>query len=142
MNVYRYNQHTMKYYKYNIRDYNTEHPMFNEELHNNDITPCTLYHNTCAYCMTIFKSRTQLFNHLGFMNINIGGRKSKNQYNAEMGDFGLGNIPDMKAKSRRYKRNKRFRYKYRRMRICKAQREKPHATLNLLMEMMDSVKLT
>lgn len=140
MNVYRFNQYTKRYYKYNISDYSADHPMFNCEIHNNDITPNTLHRQTCGYCMTTFSSRTQLFNHLGFMNIDIGGRKGINQYHEEMGDFGIGgNIPNFRVKKRRYKSNKRYRYKWRMM---KRRRERPRAPINLLAYMMDSVRLT
>lgn len=71
MNVYRYNQYTGKHYKYNIDLVDTGHPMFDDSLHNNDITPDVVDSYTCAYCNTCFESRSKLFYHLGFMNINI-----------------------------------------------------------------------
>ena len=60
-----------KTYQYDEDKYDIFTDMFDEKLHNNDITPLIINPYVCGYCQTIFSSRTKLFYHLGYMGINI-----------------------------------------------------------------------
>lgn len=89
MFVYRYNEYTKKYYKYDSDDVDLFDPMFDEDLHDNNLTS---KHNTkCLYCNTEFHSRNQLYHHLGYMNIDIrkDQEAEKDEYDIELGDFGI-----------------------------------------------------
>jgi hypothetical protein len=97
MFIYKFNNFTGKYYKYDIDEFDFFSPMFNESVHNNDIKP--LYDKTstkCGYCEHIFNSRNQLFYHLGYHNINIRFDKitDKMEEDIELGDFGC--MPNLK----------------------------------------------
>jgi hypothetical protein len=45
--------------------------IFDTELHNNDITPMLQGRYSCGYCNFNFPSRNKLFQHLGFMDIDV-----------------------------------------------------------------------
>lgn len=99
MFIYKFNNFTGKYYKYDLDDFDFFSPMFNESVHNNDIKP--LYDKTstkCGYCEHIFDSRNQLFYHLGYHNINIRFDKmdDKMEEDIELGDFGC--MPNLQKK--------------------------------------------
>ena len=68
-----YNTFTKKYYEYDTDEVDESSLMFNKDLHNNDIVIQWNYphKNKCAYCNTTFQSRNKLFNHLGYMGIDI-----------------------------------------------------------------------
>lgn len=69
MFVYKYNNFEKKYYKYDTDNIDIFSPMFDEELHQNELTPYNLHRTICQYCNTEFSSRNKLFYHLKFMNI-------------------------------------------------------------------------
>lgn len=73
MIISSYNTFTQKYYEYDTDEVDESSPMFNKDLHNNDIVVQWNYPHktTCAYCNTMFQSRNKLFNHLGYMGIDI-----------------------------------------------------------------------
>jgi len=83
MFVYSYNNYNGKLYKYKLDEIDLFPPMFNIEIHDNDLIPAS-YDKTsanykfekykCMYCHTYFASRNKLFYHLGFMNININNK--------------------------------------------------------------------
>jgi hypothetical protein len=102
MFVYKYNDFTKKYYKYDSDDVDLFEPMFDEELHDNDMTPLVKHPTTCMYCNTKFSSRNQLFHHLGYMNIDIRCAKSTtcdtDEYNMDMGEFGFEPKPKKRYK--------------------------------------------
>ncbi len=78
MHVLKYNKYTHRYYSYDLEDVDTSSDMFNIDLHDNDIDfERPLPRKKCMYCHTIFKSRNELFYHLGFMNIDIGRRRRR-----------------------------------------------------------------
>lgn len=94
MFLYKYNQYTGKYYKYDMDDYDIMTPMFDETLHIPDdqgMTWDTKSQTTCMFCGTTFDSRNKLFYHLGFMNIDIrkSGFDGTNEYDDDKGDFGM-----------------------------------------------------
>lgn len=111
MFVYKFNNFTQKYYKYDTDDIDLFTDMFDENLHNNDITPMVCNPNQCMYCCTVFSSRNKLFHHLGFMNIDIRRKYEQygNDYDSNMGDFGL--EKKRWRKRRMYKRNRWLKYK-------------------------------
>jgi hypothetical protein len=76
MYVYKYNKYTKKYYKYQLDEYDAHEPKFNENIHVNHVDPYDLPRQQCAYCGYVFDSRNKLFNHLGFLGIDIR-KKSK-----------------------------------------------------------------
>ncbi len=89
MYVIRYNNYTNRYYSYDTEKYDMSTPMFDKDLHNNDVDfERPLSKLKCQYCGTYFDSRDDLFYHLGFMNIDIG--RSPRQ------------------RRRKYRRNQRF----------------------------------
>lgn len=110
MFLYKYNQYTMKYYKYDMDEYDIMTPMFDETIHiENDhgMLWGSDDKNTCTFCGTQFDSRNQLFYHLGYMNIDI--RKHTNNYNEdeyddEKGDFGM--EPHKKKKRKNHTKRK------------------------------------
>lgn len=69
--VYRknnYNQRYYNYYQFEIDD----SMKFNEKIHKTYHLENDNYHPLqCGYCGYFFQSRNKLFNHLGFMNIDI-----------------------------------------------------------------------
>jgi len=69
MFVYKFNQFSNKFYKYDTDYVDIFSPMFDEDLHQNDLTPCNFHRTICQYCNTDFESRNKLFYHLKFMNI-------------------------------------------------------------------------
>ena len=71
MHVFKYNEYTKKYYKYDADEVDLCDPMFDHDLHNNRLTPMTMHPKICMYCNKVFSSRNQLFYHLGYMNIDI-----------------------------------------------------------------------
>jgi hypothetical protein len=93
MFVYKYNEYTKKYYKYDSDLVDLFDPMFDDDLHDNNLTPMTLLTKKCMYCNTEFSSRNQLFHHLGFMNIDIRNANFllnyEDHHNSEMGEFGF-----------------------------------------------------
>jgi hypothetical protein len=106
MFIYKFNQHTKKYYKYDTDDVDIFTPMFDESLHDNSITPVPLPHHACVYCNTMFPSRNKLFHHLGYMNIDIrpphlqGTDHMMSGYDSDMGDYGF----ELKKKRSRKRR--------------------------------------
>lgn len=93
MIIYKLNKYNNRYYQYDLDDYDYMSPMFDEDLHNNDLTPTFVKKTTvCAYCHTAFSSRNKLFYHLGFHNIDICKPKQEDTGNHEdcmMGDYGV-----------------------------------------------------
>lgn len=92
MFLYKFNEHTGKYYKYDTDDVNIFTPMFDESLHDNSWKPTIFCKRICMYCYHVFPSRNQLFHHLGFMNIDITTKNDtpvENGYDIDMGDYGL-----------------------------------------------------
>lgn len=72
MYIYRFNFFNGRYYCYDSNKHDiVNDPLFDFELHDNSITPNMSDRLTCGYCNTRFMTRTQLFYHLGFMNIDI-----------------------------------------------------------------------
>lgn len=101
MYVYRYNEHTKRYYYINISEYDESASTYDEKLHDNHIEPVHVSPLSCCYCNTTYASRSKLFEHLGFMNIAIGGRDNGiDQYNSCMGEHGVtfNKIRDRKRK--------------------------------------------
>lgn len=90
MFIYKYNCHTNKYYKYDNDDIDLFSPMFDDTLHNNNITYITLDRNICMYCNTCFSSRNKLFHHLSYMNINTNkvNTNMEDGYDSDKGDYG------------------------------------------------------
>jgi len=88
MFLFKFNPFTEEYYKYDTDDVDVLDQMFDEKLHDNNITPVIYTKTTCAYCHTCFSSRNLLFKHLGYMGIDIRkpGHVPKNQYDDRLGD--------------------------------------------------------
>ena len=128
MFVYRYNEYTKKYYKYDSDNVDLFDPMFDENLHDNELTLSPQHKTMCMYCNTKFSSRNQLFHHLGYMNIDICTSNSNtvDEYNMDLGDYGL----EPKRKNKRYK-------------ITKSVTPKQHskATQVLIAELLNDLKL-
>lgn len=59
-----------RFYTQSVNDFDPHVSTYNKEIHNNDLTPCTMNPYTCGYCLTTFPSRNRLFYHLEVMNIN------------------------------------------------------------------------
>lgn len=77
----KYNIYTEKSYRYDMDDHDYFAPMFDENLHKNDIIPDFYPNNKiCAYCNTEFQYRNQLFKHLGYHGLDI----RKNELQIEM----------------------------------------------------------
>lgn len=83
--------------------------MFDFKVHDNNVTPIQMPTTTCAYCHTVFESRSALFYHLGFMNIDITHKQNTSasmdqdesnviECTYEAGEFGF-----VKSKRRAYK---------------------------------------
>lgn len=91
MYVYKFNDHTNRYYYYKYDEFSSyvKTPLLDDKLHDNTKDPVTLLSNVCCYCGCNFVSRNKLFNHLGFMNIDIKRSTGISEYNDEMGDFGM-----------------------------------------------------
>jgi len=78
MHILKYNKYTHRYYKYNLEDVDISSSMFDENIHDNDIDfEKPMPKTRCMYCNTIFKTRSDLFYHLGFMNIDIGRQRRR-----------------------------------------------------------------
>lgn len=88
MFLFKFNPFTQQYYKYDTDDVDIMNAMFDEQLHDNNITPVMYKKNICAYCHTCFSSRNSLFKHLGYMGIDIRkpGQIIKNHYDDKLGD--------------------------------------------------------
>jgi hypothetical protein len=65
-----------KLYEYDSDDYDLSSPMFNREVHNNNIIPQIINPHICGYCFVSFDSRNKLFYHLGYNNINTSPHTS------------------------------------------------------------------
>ena len=107
MLIYRFNQYTNKYYSYDMSCHDVNDPMFDETLHNIDVTPIIDDEkpSICAYCGTDFKKRNKLFYHLGFMNINVNGQQKPSfNYDNDLGDYGI--IPLRRGRRRIYRFNR------------------------------------
>lgn len=97
MYLYRYNDYTKKYYKYDMDFYDIMSPMFDETIHNETelgIIWESNNRNMCRFCGTVFNSRNQLFHHLGYMNIDIRKKGTTlmdivNEYDEQKGDYGM-----------------------------------------------------
>lgn len=97
MMAYKYNEFTGKYYHYDMDDYDFFSPMFDETLHCNEWDVPTEYKKskTCWYCNTTFKTRNQLFYHLGYHGINVNPAKAHDDDMAcegedvNYGDYGV-----------------------------------------------------
>ena len=143
MIVYKKNSFTNKYYKYDLDDYDYFGPMFDESLHNNNITPkYDKYDTTCAYCGTSFCSRNQLFYHLGFMNIDIKKRNmvyDKGDDDMELGDYGY-IIEDLDEKPT--KRSKTiYRIRMKTKYVKKKRKNVKKTKFDLISEMLNNVSL-
>lgn len=110
MFIYKFNQHTKKYYKYDTDDVDIFTPMFDEGLHDNSIDPTAFHRHVCVYCNTAFSSRNKLFHHLGYMNIDIrpphlqGTDDMMSGYDSDMGDYGF----ELKKKRKRHHKRKSY----------------------------------
>lgn len=126
MIISSYNKFTKKYYEYDTEDVDESGPMFNKELHNNDITVQWNYPHktTCAYCNTCFESRNKLFNHLGYMGIDI--RHSGMDQNDEEYDKYI-----KQRKRQRRKRFQRWTWKNNRKRMIQKKKKKEISSLLL-----------
>lgn len=79
--IYRFNQYVGKYYLFDYDSVDINSPMFDDILHDNNRTPCMENVHTCGYCNTQFAKRSQLFNHLGYMGIDIRPYADLRDYN-------------------------------------------------------------
>ena len=70
MIVYNFNSFNGRYYCYDMDAYDICTDMFDWSKHDTNLTP-VMKHTVCGYCGTEFISRSRLFYHLGFMNIDI-----------------------------------------------------------------------
>ncbi len=78
MFIERINKYNGKTYFYDSEKYDFSTEMFNDDMHDNSVTPDFCRHSkTCSYCGTTFSSRNKLFYHLGFHNIDIGKKRKK-----------------------------------------------------------------
>ena len=75
--IYVVNQWNGRQYKCHENDIDASN-RWNLLLHDNSQTPI-LYYKTCGYCGTDFRTRVDLFDHLGFMNID-----TRNDYENEL----------------------------------------------------------
>ena len=111
MYIYKYNIYEKKYYRYDTDYIDSFSPMFDETIHQNELTPYNLHSTICQYCNTEFESRTKLFYHLKYMNIdtvNKNGRNydsEKDEYKSELGEIGI--------EIKNSKKNSKFFRKYR-----------------------------
>lgn len=85
--IYNFNNWTQQYYKYPKDQCDMNHVMFDQSLHNNDLTPMTLHKTKCMYCHTDFPTRKELFHHLGFMNIDIRKPEKVDEYKMKKPTF-------------------------------------------------------
>lgn len=123
MFVYRFNDYTGSYYRYDMDDHDMFSPMFDESLHDNAVTPIYVPGSrVCGYCGTCFGSRNRLFYHLAFHNINVlyGGGDAvppamREREDPELGDYGVF-IGDMARRGRELLRARRGRIAKRRAR--------------------------
>lgn len=94
MFLYKFDWFTKKYYKYDTDDVDLFSPMFDDKLHDNDITPSNLSKRICMYCNTCFSSRNKLFHHLSYMNINTKpyndnmDEDKNDEYQSDKGEYG------------------------------------------------------
>lgn len=63
--VSKRNPFTLKHYRLSLDDF--DEPI----IHDNDVIPQIIDPYVCGYCQKHFTSRNKLFNHLGFMGIDI-----------------------------------------------------------------------
>ena len=106
MFLYKYNEYTKKYYKYDMDLYDIMSPMFDETIHvpnDQGMMWGSNNRNICHFCGTVFDSRNQLFYHLGYMNIDIRkpGIEIESSYDIEKGDFGMEPKPYKKRQKRK-----------------------------------------
>lgn len=101
--VERKNVFDGKAYCWDVDDIDSEE--FDVKLHDNTATPIIFHSQQCMYCKAIFPSRNRLFQHLGFMNIDI--RRPQHMQDQLM----LGNDADSHSSrtSKRRKNRKRWR---------------------------------
>lgn len=67
---------------------------FSRLLHNAERDPMHTLRKVCGYCNTLFKSRNALFNHLGFMNIDVRSEYRKQLDRARMEQMETDDIVD------------------------------------------------
>ena len=118
-------------------DYDIFSPMFDESLHNNEITPSYISKSKmCGYCGHCFHSRNQLFYHLGYHNIDIGtGMDHQMKEDDELGDYGW--MPNLIKKKKRNKNRKwRLKSSLNKKRKYKNKKEKRD-----LLELLENMRL-
>ena len=71
MFVYKFNDYTKTYYRYDHDEHDMDTVEFDVTLHDNNLEVVPTCKTRCVYCGTEFTSRNKLFYHLGFMNIDI-----------------------------------------------------------------------
>ncbi len=75
--VYSVNDHDLKIYKVPLSDFDSNHSEYDSVLHSIHQEWIAPARNICMYCEAEFESRNKLFQHLGFMNVNIQRPKRK-----------------------------------------------------------------
>ena len=73
--IYRVNDHDLKIYKIPLNEFDSNLSDYDTVLHSIQHDWITPARNTCMYCEAEFDSRNKLFQHLGFMNVNIKKQK-------------------------------------------------------------------
>jgi len=120
MFLYKFNWHNKKYYKYDTDDVDLFSPMFDDNLHDNNVTHLNLSKRVCMYCNTCFPSRNKLFYHLSYMNINTKpyddnesstnmDEDRKDGYQSDKGEYGY-EIKRIKSLNKIRRLHKKRRY--------------------------------
>lgn len=135
MFIYKYNNFTKKYYKYKInKNININDPMFDNNLHNNNINPIIYHKTTCAYCNTCFASRNKLYYHLAFMDINIVNNCNMelDNYDSDIGSYGY----EMNLK-KKYKKLKKTRIWLKKQKLKKLKKYQINAITELFLNKLN-----
>jgi hypothetical protein len=78
--IYGKNDHDYKIYKIPLTEFESDHSQYDAVLHSIKHDWISFERYRCMYCDASFESRNKLFQHLGFMNVNISKNLKKRKY--------------------------------------------------------------
>ena len=104
MHVYKFNVYANRYYVYDTErhGYDLESEMFDSNLHKNDVTPEMHNRLQCGYCGTVFTTRSKLFYHLEFNNIDTKLSRHVHDEDPQLGEEGFAFTKRIYRKINRY----------------------------------------
>jgi hypothetical protein len=140
MIVYKRNSYNGTYYKYDLDEYDYFDKMFDETLHDNNVTPqYDILCKVCGYCGTAFSSRNRLFHHLGFMDINIVKQNTEDKCineDMDIGDYGI--IIEEEDGAKEVKRPRKTIY---RIRMKRRGKKKKVGKYDLVRDMLKNISI-